>query len=194
MFNLKSLPYSDDSLEPYISKNTFGFHYGKHYQTYVNNLNKLIADTDLAESALEEIIKTTHGKPESSAIFNNAAQVWNHEFFWNSLSADNSSPSVELAALIQKHFVSMEKFKEDFIAAAVAQFGSGWVWLVSDGSALSILKTANAENPLALGLKPLLVIDVWEHAYYLDYQNRRLDYAKNIVDNLLNWNFANKNI
>ncbi|MEI7452109.1 MAG: superoxide dismutase [Candidatus Falkowbacteria bacterium] len=194
MFEVKNLPFADNALEPYISQNTLSFHYGKHYQTYISNLNKLVADTDLANCDLETIIMDTNNDPDKVAIFNNAAQVWNHEFYWNSLSADKSEPIAATMALLEKSFGSLEKFKEEFAAAALSQFGSGWAWLVSDGDSLSIVKTSNAGCPITAKLKPLLVIDVWEHAYYLDYQNRRADYAKSIVDNLLNWDFVNKNI
>ena len=194
MFEIKNLPFADTALEPYISQNTLSFHYGKHYQAYVNNLNKLIDDTDLANASLETIIKDTNNNPDKVAIFNNAAQVWNHEFYWNSLSIAKSEPIAATMDLIEKSFGSLEKFKEELAAAALSQFGSGWAWLVSDGSSLSIVKTANAVCPITSNLKPLLVIDVWEHAYYLDYQNRRADYIKAIIDNLLNWDFVNKNI
>ncbi len=194
MFEIKPLPFADTLLEPHISQNTLSFHYGKHYQTYINNLNKLIVDTDFATKSLEETISATYQKPELSALFNNAAQVWNHEFYWNSLSATATAPSTVMMTLIEKSFGNLDKFKEALTTAALAQFGSGWAWLVLAGDQLSVIKTANAENPLVLGFKPLLVIDVWEHAYYLDYQNRRADYVKNVIDNLLNWDFANNKI
>jgi Fe-Mn family superoxide dismutase len=166
------------------------FHYGKHHQAYVDNLNKLISGTDLESKSLEEIIISSFNQAENVAIFNNAAQVYNHDFYWQSLSPQIVTPGLEMMALINDSFGDLEKFKEQFLALALSQFGSGWAWLIIEEGKLKLIKTTNADTPIAHGQKPLLVIDVWEHAYYLDYQNRRADYVKNILDNLLNWNFA----
>ncbi|HNX11075.1 MAG TPA: superoxide dismutase [bacterium] len=191
-FNLKPLPFSPEVLAPYISENTLSFHYGKHHQAYVDNLNKLVAGTVWETQSLEEIIKGTAGKSEAAGIFNNAAQVFNHDFYWQSLKPQTELAG-ELLAQIETDFGGVDKFKEELKAAALAQFGSGWVWLVYEAGKLQISKTSNADNPLAQGAKPLLTIDVWEHAYYLDYQNRRGDYVQAIIDHLLNWEFAAAN-
>jgi Fe-Mn family superoxide dismutase len=188
MFTLKNLPFALNALEPHISQKTLEFHYGKHHQAYVDNLNKLVAGTEFEGRELEEIIKLAHGQADKAGIFNNAAQIWNHDFYWQSLNPNGGAPSAEVLVLIERDFGGLDKFKEEFKNAAMTQFGSGWAWLVLDGDKLKIVKTANAENPLTSNLKPLLVIDVWEHAYYLDYQNRRPDYASAIINNLLNWN------
>lgn len=196
MFILSSLPYEKTSLEPYISAHTLDFHYGKHHQTYIDNLNKLVADTEFETFSLEDIILKTVSSLNQAAIFNNAAQAYNHDFFWHSLrpAAKSSEPSSELSALIDKSFGNLENFYNEFKAAALGQFGSGWVWLVKDGTNLKIIKTANADTPIAHGLKPLLTIDVWEHAYYLDYQNRRADFVDGVIKNILNWEFAESNL
>ncbi len=196
MFILSSLPYDKSALEPHISARTIDFHYGKHHQTYVDNLNKLIANTEFETMKLEDIILKTAGSLNQAAVFNNAAQVYNHDFFWRSLkpTGEISEPSAVLNSLIEKSFGSPENFYNEFKAAAIGQFGSGWVWLVKDGENLKIIKTANADTPIVHGLKPLLVIDVWEHAYYLDYQNRRGDFVGNAMSNLLNWKFAESNL
>ncbi len=195
MFTLSLLPFAKNALEPHISAHTLDFHYGKHHQTYVDNLNKFTAGTEFEAESLENIILRTVGDANNMAIFNNAAQIYNHDFFWQSLKPATlkSEPSDELLALIDKSFGSLENFYTEFKAAALAQFGSGWAWLVKEGEELKILKTANADTPLAHGLKPLLTIDVWEHAYYLDYQNRRADFVEAVLKNLLNWEFANGN-
>jgi Fe-Mn family superoxide dismutase len=192
---LPPLPWADSALEPYISKNTIGFHYGKHHQTYVNTLNELIAGKPEADMRLEEIVRRTHGDPEKMKIFNNAAQTWNHTFYWNSLrpKADGKPPR-DMADRIDASFGSHDAFKKEFTDAAVGQFGSGWAWLVAEGGKLKVVKTPNAENPLTTRATPLLTLDVWEHAYYLDYQNRRKDYVAAVIDNLLNWEFAAKNL
>ena len=181
-----ALPYASDALEPYISTTTMEFHYGKHHKAYVDNLNKLIAGTPFADLSLEEIIKETAGNEKFQAIFNNAAQAWNHNFFWHCMSADGGkAPKGVLLKKIEDAFGSYDKFCEDFTNAAVSQFGSGWAWLVEDKDGkLSIMKTANADTPLAHGLKALLTVDVWEHAYYLDYQNRRADFVKTFLTHL----------
>lgn len=181
-----ALPYSSDALEPYISTTTMEFHYGKHHKAYVENLNKLIAGTPFADLTLEEIIKETAGEEKYQAIFNNAAQAWNHNFFWNCMSPEGGkAPKGALLKKIEKAFGSYDKFCEEFTNAATSQFGSGWAWLVEDKEGnLSIMKTSNADNPLAHGLKALLTVDVWEHAYYLDYQNRRLDFVRTFLTHL----------
>jgi len=192
---LPPLPYADTALDPVISANTIGFHYGKHHKAYVDNLNKLIAGSELAEVGLEEIIRRTAGKPDKVAIFNNAAQTWNHTFYWNSLAPrGGGKPSGTLAARIEKDFGSFEACRQQLLDAAVGQFGSGWAWLVVDQGTLKVVKTPNADLPLTAGQTPLLTIDVWEHAYYLDYQNRRADYVSAVIDKLLNWEFAAKNL
>lgn len=187
---LPELPYAQNSLEPHISANTLSFHYGKHHNAYVTNLNKLIPGTEFEKLSLEEIVKKSSGP-----IFNNAAQVWNHTFYWHSMKPSGGGmPSGELAAKIVADFGSFDKFKEEFTAASTTQFGSGWAWLVLDkGGKLKVTKTPNAETPLTTGDVALLTIDVWEHAYYLDYQNRRPDYIATFLDKLVNWEFAAKN-
>jgi Fe-Mn family superoxide dismutase len=191
---LPKLPFEDNALAPTISSNTISFHYGKHHKTYVDNLNKAIAGTDLAEKPLVELVRATAGKPDKTAVFNNSAQVWNHTFYWNSLSPKVMTPSKDLADRIEKDLGGMAKFKEQFAAAAMGQFGSGWAWLVLDGGVLKVTKTPNAETPITTAAKPLLTLDVWEHAYYLDFQNRRADYVAAVLDKLLNWEFASKNL
>ena len=193
-FSLPPLPYADTALEPLISANTLSYHYAKHHKTYVDNLNKLVEGKDLAQMSLEEIIHASAGKAEMAGVFNNAAQVWNHTFYWNSLKPNGGGkPTGAIAAAIDKDLGGYDKFKADLSAAAVTQFGSGWAWLVSDAGTLKIVKTGNAEVPLTKGQKPLLTIDVWEHAYYLDYQNLRAKYVEALIDKLLNWDFANQN-
>ena len=193
-FSLPPLPYADTALEPLISANTLSYHYAKHHKTYVDNLNKLVEGKDLGKMSLEEIIMASSGKADMAGVFNNAAQVWNHTFYWNSLKPNGGGkPTGAIAAAIDKDLGGYDKFKADFSAAAVTQFGSGWAWLVSDAGTLKIVKTGNAEVPLTKGQKPLLTIDVWEHAYYLDYQNLRAKYVETLIDKLLNWDFANKN-
>jgi Fe-Mn family superoxide dismutase len=190
-FALPALPYAQDALEPHISARTMGFHYGKHHQTYVDNLNKLAADAKMAALPLEEIIRQTAGIPDQAGLFNNAAQVWNHTFFWKSMKPDGGgAPTGRLAERITAAFGSFGAFKTAFSEAAVTQFGSGWVWLVQEGNTLKIVKTSNADTPLAHGQTALLTCDVWEHAYYLDYQNRRKDFVQVLLDHLANWDFA----
>ena len=191
---LPKLPFEDNALAPTISSNTISFHYGKHHKTYVDNLNKAIAGTDLAEKPLVEIVRASAGKADKAAIFNNSAQVWNHTFYWNSLSPKSTSPSKDLADRIEKDLGGMAKFKEQLSAAALGQFGSGWAWLVLDGGVLKVTKTPNAETPITTSATPLLTLDVWEHAYYLDYQNKRADYVAAVLDKLLNWEFASRNL
>jgi Fe-Mn family superoxide dismutase len=191
---LPPLPYEENSLEPVISARTIGFHYGKHHKGYVTKLNKLVEGTDYAGMPLEKIITATAGKPEMTAIFNNAAQVWNHNFYWKSMKPNGGGkPPAELKTRIEASFGGLEACKKELAAAAVSQFGSGWAWLILDGDKLSVAKTANADDPLTAGARPLLTIDVWEHAYYLDYQNRRGDYVNAVLDKLINWEFALQN-
>jgi Fe-Mn family superoxide dismutase len=188
---LPPLPFDEGALAPVISAQTLGFHYGKHHAGYVTNLGKLVAGTDLAGQSLEEIILATAGQSDKAAIFNNAAQVWNHTFYWNSLSPKGGGePPAALKAKLEESFGSVDACKKELATAATTQFGSGWAWLVQDGTKLSVVKTGNAETPVTKGLKPLLTLDVWEHAYYLDYQNRRADYISALLDKLINWEFA----
>jgi Fe-Mn family superoxide dismutase len=192
---LPSLPWSENALDPVISAKTISFHYGKHHKTYVDNVNKMIAGTELADLPLEKIVSATAGKPDKAGIFNNAAQVWNHTFYWNSLSPKGGGePPAVLKQKIDAAFDGIEALKKELSAAAVSQFGSGWAWLVLDGDKLKIVKTANAETPITTGLKPLVTIDVWEHAYYLDYQNKRVDHVNAVLDKLINWEFAAANL
>ena len=187
---LPPLPYADDALAPHISERTISFHYGKHHASYVKNLNDLIEGTDQADASLEDIVTSA----EPGGLFNNAAQVWNHTFYWNSMSPDGGGdPSGDLAAAIESSFGSVDQFKEQFKSDAVGNFGSGWTWLVRDGDGLAIVKTDDADTPLAHGQTALLTIDVWEHAYYLDYQNARPAYVDTFIEHLLNWDFAAKN-
>jgi len=190
-FTLPALPYAQDALEPYVSAKTMSFHYGKHHQAYVDNLNKLVAGTSLAGQTLEKIVTETASKAGATAVFNNAAQAWNHTFFWRSMKpGGGGKPGGRLLQLIEASFGSYEKFKTDFTNAAVSQFGSGWIWLVQEGDSVKIVKTSNADTPIAYGQTVLLTCDVWEHAYYLDYQNRRKDFVQAFLDHLANWEFA----
>ena len=192
---LPSLPYAENALDPVISTRTVGIHYGKHHKTYVDNLNKLIADTELAGLSLEEIISKAAGQANKAGIFNNAAQIWNHTFYWNSLSQKGGGePPLILKQKIESSFGNLDTCKKELAAAAMTQFGSGWAWLVMNGDKLEVTKTANAESPLSMGVKPLLVIDVWEHAYYLDYENRRIEYVNAVIEKLINWGFAEDNL
>jgi len=194
-FSLPQLPYAKDALQPVISANTLEFHHGKHHNSYVVKLNKLVENTDFANQSLEAIIYATHGKADKAGVFNNAAQVWNHSFYWHSMQhGGGGKPTGVLAQKIDAAFGSYEKFREAFVAAATSQFGSGWAWLVQDGDTLKIVKTGNAEVPFTAGATPLITIDVWEHAYYLDFQNRRPDYANAYLDKLVNWDFAASNL
>jgi Fe-Mn family superoxide dismutase len=192
---LPPLPYDQNALDPVISSSTLSFHYGKHHKTYVETLNKLIVGTEFADLPLEKIVRATAGQPDHSAIFNNAAQAWNHTFYWNSLKPKGGGePPAALKSLIETSFGGLDKCKKELVSAAVGQFGSGWAWLVQEGDKLKVVKTGNANTPLTTNQKPLLTIDVWEHAYYLDYQNRRVDYANALVDKLANWEFAAANL
>ncbi len=192
---LAPLPYADNALEPVISAHTLSFHYGKHHKAYVDNLNKLVAGTAFAGQSLEQIIAATAGHADKAGVFNNAAQIWNHMFYWHSLSPKGGGePPAALKQKIEEAFGSVETFKQEFANAAVTQFGSGWAWLAQEGSKLTIVKTGNADTPLTRGIRPLLTIDVWEHAYYLDFQNRRPDYVNTVIDKLINWEFAAANL
>lgn len=194
-FTLPDLPYSADALEPHISAETLSFHHGKHHKAYVDNLNKFIAGTEYETMSLEEIILATAKDSSKGQIFNNAAQVWNHTFFWNCMKkGGGGAPTGKVAEKIAQDLGGYDKFREDFKNAAITQFGSGWAWLVLDGNTLKITKTPNADLPMAHGQKALLTLDVWEHAYYLDYQNRRPDFATAFMDHLINWDFVNKNL
>ena len=193
-FELPPLPYAYDALAPYISSETLHLHHDKHHQTYVTNLNNLTKDTPLANASLEEVIKASAGDASKVGIFNNAAQVWNHTFFWQCLKKDGGKMPADLEQRIVADFGSVEKFKEELTQAALTQFGSGWAWLYLDGGKLKVGKTGNADTPLAHGVTALLVADVWEHAYYLDFQNRRPDHIQAWLDKLANWSFAEKNL
>jgi Fe-Mn family superoxide dismutase len=191
-FTLPPLPYSQEALEPILSARTMSFHYGKHHQAYVDALNKLVVGTPWAAGqSLETIVKETAGLADKAAVFNNAAQAWNHDFFWKSMKpGGGGKPAGRLLQLIEASFGSYDTFKTAFTDTAISQFGSGWTWLVQEGDSLRIVKTANADTPLAHGQHPLLTCDVWEHAYYLDYQNRRKDFVQAFLDHLANWDFA----
>lgn len=191
---LPGLPYAEDALDPVISARTLQFHHGRHHRAYVDNLNRLVAGTAFSEQSLEQIVRATAGSADQAAVFNNAAQVWNHNFQWRSLRpGGGGQPGAVLSRAIESSFGSFDEFRKQFAQVAVSQFGSGWGWLVRDGDRLRVVKTANAETPLTQGLVPLLTIDVWEHAYYLDYQNRRADYVNAVIDRLLDWGFAEAN-
>jgi Fe-Mn family superoxide dismutase len=192
---LPDLPYAKEGLAPYISSNTLEFHHGKHHRAYVDNMNKLIAGTELANESLETIVKKTVGDAAKSGLFNNAAQVWNHSFYWQCMKPNGGGkPNVKVAEKINETWGSFDKFVEELKNAGVTQFGSGWAWLVVDGGKLKVIKTANADTPIAHGIKPLLTVDVWEHAYYLDYQNRRPDYLATFIEKLINWDFVKANL
>ncbi len=192
---LPPLPYADTGLEPVISAKTISFHYGKHHRAYVDNVNRLVAGTEFASMPLEKIVAATAGHAEHVALFNNAAQAWNHAFYWSSLKPNGGGePPAALKQKIAGSFESLAACTKALAEAAGGQFGSGWAWLVADGDTLKVLKTSNADNPMSQGMKPLLTIDVWEHAYYLDYQNRRGDYVTAVIDKLLNWEFALQNL
>lgn len=191
---LPDLPYAKNALEPHISAETLEFHHDKHHAAYVNKLNELLPGSGLEGKELVEIIKATAGDSSKATIFNQAAQVWNHTFYWNCLTANGGGePTGDLKAKIEEAFGSYSKFREEFKNAAVSQFGSGWAWLVADsvGGQLSITKTANADTPLAHSQVAVLTCDVWEHAYYIDYRNRRPDYVDTFLDKLVNWDYAN---
>jgi Fe-Mn family superoxide dismutase len=188
---LPALPYGESALAPYISQETISFHYGKHHRAYVDNTNKLIAGTDLAGASLGDVVRASAGKPDRKALFNNAAQVWNHTFYWNSLSPKGGGqPTGKLLDRIKSDFGDFAKLRDDLAKAALTQFGSGWAWLLLENGRLAVEQTANAETPLATpGKKPLLALDVWEHAYYVDYRNDRLKYIGGFWG-VVNWDFA----
>ena len=187
-FSLPPLPYTEDALEPHISGETLTLHHGKHHKKYVDTMNQLLEKERVSGSSLEEIVRNSSGK-----LFNNAAQAWNHDFYWHSLSPQGSKPSALLKRRIENDFGSFERFARQLADAAAAQFGSGWAWLVKKESGLEIVTTSNADTPMARGERCLLTIDVWEHAYYVDYKNEREKYLKAVINELLNWEFAEKN-
>lgn len=195
-FTLPPLPYADNALSPVISSNTIGFHYGKHHKGYVDKLNEITKGKSYENMSLEQVVLKSAKTKADTAIFNNAAQIWNHNFYWNSMKpGGGGKPGGTLAQKIEAAFGSYDNFKKQFADTTIAQFGTGWGWLVADKAGkLSIVKTGDADNPLTKNLKPLLTIDVWEHAYYLDYQNKRADYVNAVIDKLLNWEFAAKNL
>ena len=194
-FTLPALPVSKDDLEPHISSRTLAVHHEKHHQAYVTNLNKLIEGTDLAGKKLLDVVVESANNPDRLGIFNNAAQVWNHTFYWKSMKRGGGGPPTgPIAAKINSDLGGYDRFAEALKATALAQFGSGWAWLVVNNDKLEIMKTANAETPIVQGMKPLLTVDVWEHAYYLDYQNRRGDYLDAFIRNLINWEFVTSNL
>jgi Fe-Mn family superoxide dismutase len=195
VFAMPPLPYAEAALEPVISAATVRLHHHKHQQGYVDTLNKLVAGTPFAAMSLTQLVLATAGRPDHAAIFNNAAQAWNHAFYWRSLRpAGGSGPSGALKSRIDASFGDLASLKEELFTVAMAQFGSGWVWLVFDGIRLDVVKTGNAGNPLATQVKPLLAIDLWEHAYYLDFQNRRPDYLHGVLEQLINWEFAGEKL
>ena len=189
------LPYAENALEPVVSAKTISFHYGKHHKAYADKLNELVEGTAYDQMSLEDIVKKSAANDKDKAIFNNAAQLWNHDFYWQSMTPKGGEPSGKIADALKSSFGGVKEFKEAFAKSAVAQFGSGWAWLVKckDGK-LEIATTSNADTPLAHGKTALLTADVWEHAYYLDYQNRRPDHVKDWLDKLANWSFAEKNL
>jgi Fe-Mn family superoxide dismutase len=194
-FALPPLPYAEDALNPVISANTLRLHHGKHQMAYITKVNELVSGSEFEGQPLERIILAVSGRADQTDLFNNAAQAWNHAFYWRSMRPKGGSkPPAALAAKIDEAFGSLDAFKQQLSAAAVKQFGSGWAWLVRDGTALKVVKTSNAELPMTKGQVPLLGIDVWEHAYYLDYQNRRPEYVQAVIDQLLNWEFAAENL
>lgn len=194
-YELPALPYPLDALSPFISETTLRFHYGKHHKTYIDALNKAIDDTEFEAMPLRALIQATAGKPEQATLFNNAAQAWKHAFYWDSLAPGGAGePPPMLKRMIDASFGSVEACKQALTEAASTHFGSGWAWLVLDGRKISVVKTRDADNPLTRGMTPLLAIDVWEHAYYLDYQNRRKDHATGVIEHLINWNFAASNL
>jgi Fe-Mn family superoxide dismutase len=194
-FELPSLPYAKNALEPHTSAHTLELHHGKHHKAYVDNLNRMVAGSPLEGKPLEAIIRETHGDTSKTGIFNNAAQVWNHTFFWSSMKPHGGGrPSGNIASALDRDLGGFDKFKETFATAATGQFGSGWAWLVSDKGTLKVTNTSNAANPMVAGQTALLCCDVWEHAYYVDYENRRPDFVKAFLEHLANWDFANENL
>jgi Fe-Mn family superoxide dismutase len=194
-FELPSLPYANDALAPYMSSETLDFHHGKHHQTYVTNLNNLVKDSDMQDASLEDIVIKSSKDTSMAGIFNNAGQHWNHILFWQCMKPNGGGamPS-ELENRISSDFGSVDQFKEAFVQAGTTQFGSGWAWLAIDNGKLVVTKSANASNPLVEGMKPILGCDVWEHSYYIDYRNKRPDYLKAFLDNLVNWEFVSSQL
>jgi Fe-Mn family superoxide dismutase len=188
-FDLPALPYPEDALEPVISRETLGLHHGKHHKKYVDTMNELLKKERLQASTLEEVVRTSKGK-----LFNNAGQAWNHDFYWKSLSPQRLRPAGALLRRIEADFGSYDGLAEAFAAAAAAQFGSGWAWLVEHDGKLQIQTTANADTPMARGVRCLLTLDVWEHAYYVDYRNQRERYLSAVIGERLNWKFAEQNL
>lgn len=194
-YQLPTLPYEQNALEPHISAETLSFHHGKHHAAYVSKYNAAVEGTDLDSKSIEEVIKAIAGDASKAGLFNNAAQSWNHSFYWQCMKPNGGGkPTGDLAAKIDADFGSYDKFVEAFKAAGGTQFGSGWAWLVLDNGTLKVTKTLNAGNPITEGVTPLLTMDVWEHAYYLDYQNRRPDYITTFLDKLVNWDFVAQNL
>ena len=194
-FSLPKLPYDESALDPVVSSKTISFHYHKHHKAYIDNLNKMIQGTAYEQLTLEEIVKKSAGNDKDKPIFNNSGQTWNHNFYWESMAPKGGAPTGRIADMLKDSFGGVKEFNEAFQKAAVGQFGSGWAWLVKgkDGK-LKITTTGNADTPLAHGETALLTCDVWEHAYYLDYQNRRPDHVKDWLEKLANWSFAEKNL
>lgn len=194
-FTLPELPWAADALDPHITANTIGFHHGKHHAAYVKNLNGMIEGTDLKDLSLEEIMRKTSGDAAKKGIFNNSAQIWNHTFYWRSMKpGGGGAPAGALATQIDAAFGDYAAFKAAFHKAAATLFGSGWAWLCDAGGKLEIVQTKDADSPICHGKKPLITIDVWEHAYYLDFQNRRPDYITTFLDSLVNWDYAQENL
>lgn len=190
-YELAPLPYDYEALAPHISADTLKFHHDKHHATYVTNYNKMVEGTEYADQAIEDVIRAIAGDSSKTGVFNNAAQAWNHTFYWNCMKPNGGgTPTGALADKINQDFGSFDKFKAEFKTAGTTQFGSGWAWLVLDNGTLKITKTPNADNPLTHNQVPLLTMDVWEHAYYLDFQNRRPDYEQTFIDSLINWDFV----
>jgi Fe-Mn family superoxide dismutase len=188
-FNLPTLPYPEDALEPVISGETLSFHHGKHHKKYIDTLNELLAKSDVRGSSLEDVVRASQGK-----LFNNAAQAWNHDFYWQSLSPKGGAPTGAIRRRLERDFGTDESFVDKFAAAANGQFGSGWAWLVDKEGKLEVLATSNADTPMAHGMRCLLTLDVWEHAYYIDYRNQRDRYVQAVIEKRLNWEFAEKNL
>src|SRR5436190_1647524 len=192
--SLPPLPYPEDALAPVISARTLSFHHGKHHKAYVDKVNELVQGTELEGQSLEKIVMASAGKSDKTELFNNAAQAWNHDFYWHSLSPKRQKPSAALRHRLEKDFGSFERCTDQLAAAANGQFGSGWAWLVNKDGKLEVMATANADTPMAHGVECLLALDVWEHAYYIDYRNQRERYVAAVIEQLLNWEFAEKNL
>jgi Fe-Mn family superoxide dismutase len=188
-FNLPPLPYPEDALEPVISAETLALHHGKHHKKYVDTMNQLLASSEARGSSLEDVVRSSQGK-----LFNNAAQAWNHDFYWHSLTPHAAAPSATMRRRLEHDFGTFESFLDKFAAAANGQFGSGWAWLIDKDGKLQVVATANADTPMAHGVRCLLTLDVWEHAYYVDYRNQRERYVKAVLEQRLNWEFAEKNL